>query len=81
MAFPCSIPTIASSDSVTYSADICQKEASGNLQKLVFSNVDTTELETLFVKGSKVDAFFSMELYDYQQNAGIRVVAKRLVVH
>jgi hypothetical protein len=28
-----------------------------------------------------VDAFFSLEIYDYQQNAGIRLVAKRLDVH
>lgn len=81
MAFPCSIPTIANSDAVTYSTDIYQKEPSGNIQKLAFGNLGTTELDSLFVKGSKVDAFFSLELYDYQQNAGIRLVAKRLVVH
>lgn len=81
MAFLCSIPTIANSDAATYSTDICKKEPSGNIQKLAFSNVATTELDSLFVKGSMVDAFFSLELYDYQQNAGIRLVAKRLVVH
>jgi hypothetical protein len=27
-----------------------------------------------------VDAFFSLELYDYEENAGIRLVAKKLVV-
>ncbi|CAN6283175.1 unnamed protein product [Urochloa humidicola] len=75
------IPTIVSGDSAIYSTDICQKEPSGNIQKLVFSNVDATELDSLFVRGSKVDAFFSLEIYDYQQNAGIRLVAKRLVVH
>ncbi|XP_066385487.1 protein NEN1-like [Miscanthus floridulus] len=75
------IPTIANSDATAYSTDICQKEPSGSIQELDFSNVATTELDSLFVKGSKVDAFFSPELYDYQQNAGIRLVAKRLVVH
>ena len=81
MAFPCSIPTIVSGDSAICSTDICQKEPSGNTQKLVFNNVDATKLDSLFVRGSKVDAFFSLEVYDYQQNAGIRLVAKRLVVH
>ncbi|CAN6324019.1 unnamed protein product [Urochloa humidicola] len=75
------IPTIVSGDSAIYSTDICQKELSGNIQKLVFSNVDATELHSLFVRGNQVDAFFSLEIYDYQQNAGIRLVAKRLVVH
>ncbi|CAD6212557.1 unnamed protein product [Miscanthus lutarioriparius] len=75
------IPTIANSDATAYSTDICQKEPSGSIQELDFSNVATTELDSLFVKGCKVDAFFSPELYDYQQNAGIRLVAKRLVVH
>ncbi|WVZ58945.1 hypothetical protein U9M48_009160 [Paspalum notatum var. saurae] len=75
------IPTTASGNAAIYSTDICQKEPSGNIQKLTFSNVDTTELDSLFVRGSKVDAFFSLELYDYQQNAGIRLIAKRLVVH
>ena len=81
MAFPCSIPTIANSDATAYSTDICKKEPSGSIEELDFSNVATTELDSLFVKGCKVDAFFSPELYDYQQNAGIRLVAKRLVVH
>ncbi|CAL4924864.1 unnamed protein product [Urochloa decumbens] len=75
------IPTIVSGDSAIYSTDICQKEPSGNIQKLVFSNVDATELDSLFVRGSQVDAYFSLEIYDYQQNAGIRLVAKRLAVH
>ncbi|OEL28981.1 Protein NEN1 [Dichanthelium oligosanthes] len=75
------IPTIVSGDSAIYSTDICQKEPGGNIQKLVFSNVDASELDSLLVRGSKVDAFFSLEIYDYQQNAGIRLVAKRLLVH
>nr|CAB3499688.1 unnamed protein product [Digitaria exilis] len=75
------IPTIVSGNSAIYSTEICQKEPSGSIRKLAFSNVDTTELDSLFVRGSKVDAFFSLEIYDYQQNAGIRLVANRLVVH
>lgn len=75
------IPIAGCSNAAIYSTDICQKGPGGNIQKLAFSNVDTTELDSLFVRGSKVDAFFSLELYDYQQNAGIRLIAKRLVVH
>ncbi|XP_062205745.1 protein NEN1-like [Phragmites australis] len=75
------ITTRVSGDTAIYSTDICQKEPSGNIQKLVFSKVDAAELETLFARGNMVDTFFSLEIYDYQQNAGIRLVAKRLVVH
>jgi hypothetical protein len=63
-----------------YSTDIYKKEPSGNTQKLAFNQVDAAELDSL-VRGNKLDAFFSLEIYDYQQNAGIRLVAKRLVVH
>jgi hypothetical protein len=75
------IPTIVRGDASIYSADIYQKEPTGNIQKVAFSKVDAAELDSLFVRGNKVDAFFSLEIYDYQQNAGIRLVAKRLVVH
>nr|BAJ98398.1 predicted protein [Hordeum vulgare subsp. vulgare] len=75
------IPTTASSDAPPYSTDIYQKGPSGNIQKLAFSKVDAAELDSLFVRGNRLDAFFSLEIYDYQQNAGIRLVAKRLVVH
>ena len=39
-----------------------------------------SELEALIRPGSLVDAYFSLEPYDYQQNAGIRLVAKKLIV-
>lgn len=78
--FHCSIPTIVSGEAATYGTEIYQKEASGNIQKLVFSKVDVAELDSWFVRGNTVDAFFSLELYDYEQNAGIRLVAKKLVV-
>ncbi|KAF0926041.1 hypothetical protein E2562_020723 [Oryza meyeriana var. granulata] len=74
------IPTIVSCDSAIYGTDIYQKEASGNSQKLALSKVDVAELDSMFVRGNMVDAFFSLELYDYEQNAGIRLVAKKLVV-
>jgi hypothetical protein len=75
------IPTTVSDNASIYSTDIYKKEPSGNTQKLAFSKVDAAELDSLFVRGNKLDAFFSLEIYDYQQNAGIRLVAKRLVVH
>uniref|UniRef100_A0ACD5TY38 Uncharacterized protein n=1 Tax=Avena sativa TaxID=4498 RepID=A0ACD5TY38_AVESA len=75
------IPTTVSSDASIYSTDIYKREPSGYIQKLAFSKVDAAELDPLFVRGNKLDAFFSLEIYDYQQNAGIRLVAKRLVVH
>ncbi|BAT10787.1 protein NEN1 [Oryza sativa Japonica Group] len=74
------IPTIVSGEAATYGTEIYQKEASGNIQKLVFSKVDVAELDSWFVRGNMVDAFFSLELYDYEENAGIRLVAKKLVV-
>lgn len=73
----CSIPTV---DAATYSTDICKKERNGTTQKLVFRKVDAAELDSL-LRWSKVDAFFSLEVYDYLQSAGIRLVANRLVVN
>jgi hypothetical protein len=61
--------------------EIYQRESSGNIQKLVFTKVDATELDALFIPGNRLYAFFDLDIYDYQQNAGIRLVAKRLVLH
>ena len=77
----CSFPTTVSSDASIYLTDMYKKDPSGNTQKLAFGKVDAVELDSLFVRGNKLDAFFSLEIYDYQQNSGIRLVAKRLVVH
>jgi hypothetical protein len=52
------IPTTVSSDASMYSTDIYKKEPSGNTQKLAFSQVDAAELDSLFVRGNKLDAFF-----------------------
>jgi DNA polymerase III epsilon subunit-like protein len=75
------IPTVANGDHAIYSTEMYQRESSGNIQKLVFTKVDASELDTLFVPGNMLDAFFDLDVYDYQQNAGIRLVAKRLVLH
>lgn len=75
------IPTIANGGTATYTTEIYQKEPSGSTQRRVFSRVDAAELDSLFLSGTSIDAWFSLEVYDYQQNAGIRLVANKLIVH
>ncbi|XP_065622233.1 protein NEN1 [Quercus suber] len=73
------IPNTISGDN-PYGTEMYQKD-SGSMQKLVFSKYDPAELDPLFTPGTFVDAFFSIDPYDYQQNAGIRLVAKKLIIH
>ncbi|XP_031255887.1 protein NEN1-like [Pistacia vera] len=75
------IPTTVSGNVAQYGTQICQKEPSGTVQKLVFVKFDAAELDTLFKPGTFVDTFFSLDPYDYQQSAGIRLVAKKLIIH
>ncbi|KAJ8451404.1 hypothetical protein Cgig2_017795 [Carnegiea gigantea] len=76
------VPTVITGDVAKYGAEIFQKEATSSTeQKLLFSKFDAAELETLFTPGTFVDAFFSLDPFDYQQNAGIRLVAEKLVIH
>ncbi|XP_008809575.1 protein NEN1-like isoform X2 [Phoenix dactylifera] len=75
------IPVMANGDAAIYSTELYQKEPSRNMQKLVFSNYDDVKLDSLFVPGATLDAYFCVETYDYQLHAGIRLVAKRLVLH
>ena len=63
-----------------YATEMYQKD-SGIAQRLVFSRFDAAELDPLFTPGNFVDAFFSLDQYDYPQNAGIRLVAKKLIIH
>ncbi|XP_027167880.1 protein NEN1 [Coffea eugenioides] len=74
------LPTIADGDVVRWATEIYQKESS-TIQRLVFNKFDTEELDPLFTPGNFVDAYFSFDAYDYQQNAGIRLVAKKLILH
>ncbi|CAM0150284.1 unnamed protein product [Urochloa decumbens] len=71
--------TIVNGNTAMYSTQICQKDCNGVIPKLASRKVDTAELESL--QGNKVDAFFSLEIYDYKAKAGILLVAKRLDVH
>lgn len=77
----CSIPTEINGDVSRYATEVHQRESSGATQKLILSNPSVEDLESLLKQGSVVDAFLSLEPYDYQQKAGIRLVAKKLVIH
>ncbi|XP_061346609.1 protein NEN1-like [Gastrolobium bilobum] len=76
------IPTAVCESNTIYATEIYQREsASGAVQRLLFSKFDAAELGSLFMPGTFVDAFFSLDVYDYQQNAGIKLVAKKLIIH
>ncbi|XP_062116657.1 protein NEN1-like [Humulus lupulus] len=75
------IPTAVCGEIAIYATEIYQKESSGSVHRLVFSKFDAAELNSLLPPGTFVDAFFSLDPYDYQQNAGIRLVAKKLIIH
>ncbi|GJU62690.1 NEN1-like protein [Tanacetum coccineum] len=83
------LPSITEGDSTRWTTEIYQKSSSSSpssspsslsVQQVVFNRYDVSELEALIRPGSSVDAYFSLEPYDYQQNAGIRLVAKKLIV-
>ncbi|KAL3640551.1 hypothetical protein CASFOL_015519 [Castilleja foliolosa] len=74
------LPTVTDGEITRWATEIYQKDSSAT-QRLVFSRFDVIELENLFAPGNIVDACFSLDVYDYQQNAGIRLVAKKLTVH
>ncbi|KAK9080426.1 hypothetical protein SSX86_000184 [Deinandra increscens subsp. villosa] len=76
------LPSVAVGDGVRWVTEIYQKESSpsSSPQRVVFSNYDVAELEALIRPGSLVDAFICLDPYDYQQNAGIRLVAKKMIV-
>ncbi|KAI8017532.1 Protein NEN3 [Camellia lanceoleosa] len=75
------IRTVTDGSVTKWVTEIHGKEFSTSPQKLVFSGLDIVELEALFTPGTYVDAYFSLEPYDYKQNAGIRLVAKKLIIH
>ncbi|KAJ0751207.1 hypothetical protein HanLR1_Chr05g0190951 [Helianthus annuus] len=76
------LPTVAEGDGVRWITEIYQKDSSSSssIQRVVFSRYDVAELKALIRPGSFVDAFFSLDPYNYQQNAGIRLIAKKLIV-
>ncbi|KAI4303784.1 hypothetical protein MLD38_039377 [Melastoma candidum] len=74
------IPT-AITDGPKYATEMYRKASTGKLEKLVFSQCDAAELAPLLCPGTFLDAYISLDAYDYQQNAGIRLVAKNLMIH
>ncbi|KAL9264251.1 NEN1-like protein, partial [Drosera capensis] len=75
------IPTLVTGEGASYATEIYQKEAvSGAEQKLSFSRFHAAELDALFTPGKFIDAFISLDPFDYQQNAGIRLVAEKVVI-
>lgn len=79
----CSIPIGLNGEMDCYAAEIHQRELPGaaTTHKLISSNPSAEELESLVNPGTVLDAFLSLEPYDYQQRAGIRLVARKLVIH
>ncbi|CAL9031344.1 unnamed protein product [Prunus brigantina] len=75
------IQTAVCGGNAIYATEIYQKEPSGSEQRLDFTKFDASKLSTLFKEGSFMDAFFSLDPYDYQQSAGIGLVAKKLIIH
>ncbi|CAA0820855.1 Protein NEN1 [Striga hermonthica] len=74
------LPTAADGEITRCMTEIYQTDNSA-IHKLVFSRFDVTELESLFIPGKTVDTCFSLDVYDYQQNSGIRLIAKKLTIH
>jgi hypothetical protein len=75
------IPTAVCEEIAIYTTEIYQKESSGSVQRLLFSKFDAAELDSLFKPETFVNAVFSLDSYDYHQNAGIKLVAKKLIIH
>lgn len=74
------LPTVVNGDAVQLVTDIYKKETS-SAQMIVLNRSDVESVEALIAPGTCVDAYFSFDAYDYQQNAGIRLVAKKLILH
>ncbi|PKH63925.1 hypothetical protein CRG98_050214 [Punica granatum] len=67
-------------DGPRFETEIYRKKSYGAVEELKFSKVD--ELIALINEGTFVDAYFSLNHYDYlQKAAGIRLVAKKLFIH
>ncbi|KAM2106528.1 hypothetical protein ACFX1R_016891 [Malus domestica] len=75
------IQTAVCGDIAIYATEIYQKEPSGAEERLIFTKFDASALSTLFKPQNFMDAFFSLDPYDHQESAGIRLVAKKLILH
>ncbi|KAI9117584.1 hypothetical protein K1719_011750 [Acacia pycnantha] len=69
-------------DAAIFETEVFKKESStGIVQRLRFNEVDTKELSSLCTPGNLVDVIFSLDQYEYQERAGLRLVAKKLIFH
>uniref|UniRef100_A0A7N0VF54 Exonuclease domain-containing protein n=1 Tax=Kalanchoe fedtschenkoi TaxID=63787 RepID=A0A7N0VF54_KALFE len=77
------LPAAVNGENATSGAEIYHQDSSGATQKLTFnaSNAGEHELGTLLIPGTAVDAYISLEPYDFKQNTGIKLVVKKLVIH
>ncbi|CAM8933918.1 unnamed protein product [Rhodiola kirilowii] len=77
------LPTPVNGEMAMSDEEIYCQDSSGAIQKLTLnaSSAGETELGTLLVPGTTVDAYVCLELYDYKQNAGIKLVVKKLIIH
>ncbi|CAN4086313.1 unnamed protein product [Withania somnifera] len=75
------LPTVIDGNIFRWITEIYQKESPTAQKLVIFSKFDVEELESLITPGTFVDAYFSVDSYDVQQNAGIRLVASKLIVH
>ncbi|KAF8007849.1 hypothetical protein BT93_K1745 [Corymbia citriodora subsp. variegata] len=65
-------------DTVEMQTIVCKKLNSGKIKRLVF---DESKLGTLITPSTRLDTDFFLETYDYRGSAGIRLVARKLIVH
>ncbi|PIN27201.1 hypothetical protein CDL12_00025 [Handroanthus impetiginosus] len=70
--------TVIDGEVTRLDTEIYQKDSSGSLSRF---DVRYDQLESLFKPGNPIDAYFSLDTYDYQQRAGILLVAKMLILH
>ncbi|KAK1289912.1 hypothetical protein QJS10_CPB18g01455 [Acorus calamus] len=75
------IPSVVNGDVATYSTDFYLKEPSNNVRQCDTNGISEADIESLLVPGKYVDAYIGLDVYDYCQSAGIRLVAKKLIVH
>ncbi|KAG7552347.1 Ribonuclease H-like superfamily [Arabidopsis thaliana x Arabidopsis arenosa] len=72
------IPAKSSGTGDRYAAEIHKRETSG---VTILRNPKAEELKDMVKLETVLDAFLSLEPYDYMERAGIRLVAKKLVIH
>ncbi|CAL0325774.1 unnamed protein product [Lupinus luteus] len=75
------IPIDLFGDISVHATEIYKKESSGANQRLILSKFYVAELSSLFVPGTFVDALFTLDPFDYQQIAGIKLPSQISAPH